>query len=103
MEYSINTDKLKTMQTMLTQNRQKLLNKSNVFYAGAFSSTNILSSALGKIKRVYGNIPDTLENIRKFLEDYVKEIENYENLIQQLYFILKRMSQKSRPMLQINQ
>lgn len=79
MEYSINTEKLKTVQTTLTQERQKLIYKSSVFYAGAFGSSGNLSSALLKIQNTYKNIPQTLENIRMYLKEYVDDVEAFEN------------------------
>lgn len=79
MEYSINTEKLKKVQTTLTQERQKLIYKSSVFYAGAFGSSGNLSSALLKIQNTYKNIPQTLENIRMYLKEYVDDVEAFEN------------------------
>lgn len=79
MEYSINTEKLKKVQTTLTQERQKLIYKGSVFYAGAFGSSGNLSSALLKIQNTYKNIPQTLENIRMYLKEYVDDVEAFEN------------------------
>lgn len=79
MEYNVNTEKLKKIQSSIMQEQHKLALKTNVFYAGAFETSGNLSSALLKIKNTYANIPKTLLNIHEYLDEYINDIEAYES------------------------